>query len=100
MDFEVYSDVLVFDATYGTNKYRCPLVAFFVVNNHNHSTIFAGAIVANENKETYVWVIEQFLEAVSGKSSVSIISTDDDLAMKNAIKGYFRMRIINCVLDI
>ncbi|XP_058741737.1 protein FAR1-RELATED SEQUENCE 5-like [Vicia villosa] len=88
MNFKVFGDVLAFDATYGTNKYRCPLVVFFGVNNHNHNIIFGGAIVANEKEETYVWVLEQILEAMSGKSPISVI-TDGDLAMKKAIKKEF-----------
>jgi hypothetical protein len=88
MDYQVYGDVLAFDATYGKNKYHCPLVVFSGVNNHNNNVIFAGAIVANEKEETYVWVLEQFLEAMLGKSPVSVI-TDGDLAMKNAIKRVF-----------
>ncbi|XP_058776060.1 protein FAR1-RELATED SEQUENCE 5-like [Vicia villosa] len=88
MDFKVFGDVLAFDATYGTNKYRYPLVMFYGVNNHNHNIIFGGAIVANEKEETYVWVLEQILEAMSGKSPISVI-TDGDLAMKKAIKNVF-----------
>lgn len=63
-------------------------MVFSGINNHNHNVIFAGAIVANEKEETYVWVLEQFLEAMSGKSPISVI-TDGDLAMKNAIKKVF-----------
>lgn len=67
IDFQVYGDVLAFDATYGKNKYQCPLVVFSGVNNHNKSIIFGGAIVANETEDTYVWVLQQFLEAKFGK---------------------------------
>ncbi|XP_058753695.1 protein FAR1-RELATED SEQUENCE 5-like [Vicia villosa] len=88
MNFKVFGNVLAFDATYGTNKYHCPLVVFSGVNNHNHNIIFGGAIVANEKEETYVWVLEQILEAMSGKSPISVI-TDGDLAMKKAIKRVF-----------
>lgn len=88
IDYQVFGDVLAFDATYGKNKYHCPLVVFSGVNNHNHSVIFAGAIVANETEETYVWVLQQFLEAMSGKTPSSVI-TDGDLAMRNAIKTIF-----------
>lgn len=42
MDYKVYDDVLIFDVTYETNKYHCPLVVFFGVTKHNHSFIFTG----------------------------------------------------------
>ncbi|KAJ1375421.1 Zinc finger, PMZ-type [Sesbania bispinosa] len=75
VDYKLFGEVLAFDATYG-------------VNNHNHSTIFAAAIIANETEETYVWLLEQFSKAMKGKLSNAVI-TDGDLAMKNAIERVF-----------
>lgn len=88
MDYSIFGDVLTFDATYKKNKYLCPLVVFSRVNHHNHSIVFGSAIVGNETEEAYVWVLEQFLAAMAGKSPISII-TDGDLAMRNAIKNVF-----------
>lgn len=88
MDFKFFGDVLAFDATYGTNEYHCLLVVFSGFYNHNHNTIFGGAIVINEKEETYVWVIEQILEEISGKSHISVIS-DGDHAIKKVIKKVF-----------
>lgn len=88
IDFDIYGDVLTFDATYGKNKYHYPLVVFSGVNNHNKSVIFGSAIVANETEETYIWVLQHFLEAMSGKSPIFVI-TDGDVAMRNAIKKVF-----------
>lgn len=87
-DYSVFGDVLAFDATYRKNKYMCPLVVFSGVNHHNMSTVFASAIVGNETEETYVWLLEQFLEAMDGKTPVSVI-TDGDAAMRNAIRRVF-----------
>ena len=84
----MFGDVLTFDATYGKNKYECPLVIFSGVNHHNQTTIFRAAIVSNETEETYVWILEQFLLAMKGKCLISVI-TDGDLAMKNAIRTVF-----------
>ncbi|KAJ1443658.1 MULE transposase domain [Sesbania bispinosa] len=64
VDYKMYGEVLAFDATYGKNKYFMPLVVFCGVNNHNRSTIFAAAIIANETEETYVWILEQFSKAM------------------------------------
>ncbi|GAU19941.1 hypothetical protein TSUD_95450 [Trifolium subterraneum] len=88
LDYQVFGDVVAFDATYGKNKYHCPLVVFAGVNNHNSTIIFAGAIVWDEKEETYVWVLEQFLEAMSGTPPPFVI-TNGDVAMKNAIKRVF-----------
>ncbi|XP_058775058.1 protein FAR1-RELATED SEQUENCE 5-like [Vicia villosa] len=84
-DYEVFGDVLAFDATYRKNMYLCPLVVFFGVNHHNQSIVFASAIVGNEKEETYVWLLEMLVEAMGGKTPKSVI-TDGDKAMRNAIK--------------
>ncbi|RZC08639.1 Protein FAR1-RELATED SEQUENCE 5 [Glycine soja] len=82
--YEVFADVLAFDATYKKNKYLCPFVIFSGVNHHNQTIVFAAAIVTNETEETYVWLLEQLLVAMKGKAPCSII-TDGGLAMRNAI---------------
>ena len=66
--YEVFGDVLAFDATYKKNKYLCPFVVFSSVNHHNQTIVFGAAIVTDETKETYVWLLEQFLEAMKGKT--------------------------------
>ncbi|KHN13123.1 Protein FAR1-RELATED SEQUENCE 5 [Glycine soja] len=77
-------DVLAFDATYKENKYLCPFVVFTSVSNHNQTIVFAAAVVTDETEETYVWLLEQLLVAMKGKTPSSII-TDGYLAMRNAI---------------
>jgi hypothetical protein len=87
-DYTIFGDVVAFDATYKRNKYMCPLVVFSGVNHHNQSIVFCGAIVCDETEDTYVWLLEQFLEAMGGKSPTPVI-TDGDLAMRNAIRRVF-----------
>jgi len=67
MDYSLFGDVLAFDATYQKIKYNTPLVIFSSVNHHNKSVIFTSAIVGDETQESYVWVLEKFLEAMDGK---------------------------------
>ncbi|KAG5154179.1 hypothetical protein JHK82_012148 [Glycine max] len=52
LDFQVFGDVVAFDATYGKNKYKAPAVIFFGVNNHNQTIVFAVAVIENELEET------------------------------------------------
>ncbi|GAU39983.1 hypothetical protein TSUD_211040 [Trifolium subterraneum] len=84
-NFEVFGDVLAFDATYQKNKYNCPFVVFSGVNHHNQTIVFATGLVTRETEETYVWLLEQFACAMQGKTQISVI-TDGDIAMKNAIR--------------
>lgn len=87
-DYLIFGDVMAFDATYRKNKYLCPFVVFSRVNHHNQSIVFGAGLVTNEKEETYVWLLEQFLEAMGGKAPTSVI-TDGDMAMRNAIRKVF-----------
>ncbi|KAL4344900.1 hypothetical protein AHAS_Ahas11G0224600 [Arachis hypogaea] len=58
------------------------------VNHHNQSIVFGVGIVYIEGKPTYTWLLEQLLEAMDGKSPISVI-IDGDLAMKNIITAVF-----------
>ncbi|KAF1868271.1 hypothetical protein Lal_00018792 [Lupinus albus] len=87
-DYSIFGDVLAFDATYGRTKYKFPVVNFSGVNHHKLTTGFAPVVVSNETEETYVWLLEKFLEAMNGKQPKCVI-TDGDLSMKNAIKRVF-----------
>ncbi|KAL6123991.1 hypothetical protein ACLB2K_076507 [Fragaria x ananassa] len=57
LDYNVFGDVVIIDNTYKTNIYYCPVILFVGSNNHRGSVLFACAIVANENEETFTWVI-------------------------------------------
>ncbi|RYQ89116.1 hypothetical protein Ahy_B09g095929 isoform A [Arachis hypogaea] len=85
LDYEIFGDVLAFDATYRKNKYMCPLVVFSGVNHHNQTIVFAAALIANETEETYKWLLQQFLEGMKDKAPVCVI-TDGHGAMKKAIE--------------
>jgi len=88
LDYHLFGDVLAFDAVYGKNRYKLPLVIFSGVNHYRQTCVFGAAIVSNETEETYVWVLQQFLEAMSGKCPKTVI-TNGDLAIRNAISSIF-----------
>ena len=88
MNYKVFGDVLAFDVTYKKNKYLCPFVIFLGVNHYNHTIVFVVVVVTNEMEEIYVWLLEQFLQAMNGKAPSPVIN-NGDVAMKNAIKIVF-----------
>jgi zinc finger SWIM domain-containing protein 3 len=83
-----FSDVMVFDNTYKTNRFKMPFGVFTGVNNHGQSVCFAGSLVDNETTESFVWLFKSFLEMVAGNSP-KVILTDDDKAIGNAINETF-----------
>ncbi|KAJ1399345.1 Zinc finger, PMZ-type [Sesbania bispinosa] len=85
LNYQIYGDLLAFDATYKKNKYLLPLVVFSGVNNHDRACVFVAAVIANEFEETYIWLLKKFSTVMKSKEP-SVVITDGDLAMKNAIK--------------
>ncbi|XP_057728714.1 protein FAR1-RELATED SEQUENCE 5-like [Arachis stenosperma] len=59
IDYQVFGDVVTFDAMYKKNIYLSPLIIFSGVNHHNQTVVFAAALVADEKEETYVWLLQQ-----------------------------------------
>nr|XP_025665199.1 protein FAR1-RELATED SEQUENCE 5-like [Arachis hypogaea] len=88
LDYDLFGDVLAFDATYKKNRYRLPVVIFSGVNHHNQTVVFGAAIVSNERKSTYVWLLKQLLIAMKGKIPTSVI-TDGHQSMAIAIQEVF-----------
>ncbi|XP_057734037.1 protein FAR1-RELATED SEQUENCE 5-like [Arachis stenosperma] len=87
-DYSVFEDVLGFDATYGRNRYKYPLVIVSGLDHHMRTVVFGCAILSNEVEKSYVWLLRAFLEAMKGQEPKSVL-TDGDLAMKSAINAVF-----------
>ncbi|GJX70858.1 FAR1-related sequence 5-like protein [Tanacetum coccineum] len=83
-----FGDVVVFDVTYLTNKFKFPFAPFVGVNHHGQSILFGAALLENEKEETFQWLFEQFLVCMFDKYPASII-TDQDKAICNAIHKVF-----------
>ncbi|KAJ9535115.1 hypothetical protein OSB04_un001806, partial [Centaurea solstitialis] len=83
-----FGNVVVFDVTYITNKFKMPFAPFIWVNHHGQSILFGGALLEKEKEETFEWLFENFLKCMFSKHPRAII-TDQDKAMGNAIKKVF-----------
>ncbi|KAJ4778775.1 FAR1-related sequence 5 [Rhynchospora pubera] len=90
-----FGDVVTFDTTYNTNMYSMPLAPFIGVNHHRQSIFFGMALLRSETTDNFCWLFETWLKAMYGKHPVSII-TDQDHAMRNAIKIVFPNTVHRC----
>ncbi|XP_077228182.1 protein FAR1-RELATED SEQUENCE 5-like isoform X2 [Tasmannia lanceolata] len=88
MSYNYFGDVVTFDTTYLTNKYRMPYAPFVGVSNHNQSVLFGCAILADDTKPSFVWLFKTWLAAMSGRHPISII-TDQDRAIQAAVADVF-----------
>jgi len=87
-DYKEFGDVISFDTTYITNKYKMPFSPFIGVNNHFQSRLLGCALLANETSETFTWLMKTRLREMGSKPPNAII-TDQDGAMKVAIEQVF-----------
>ncbi|KAI5439588.1 hypothetical protein KIW84_025106 [Lathyrus oleraceus] len=88
MAYKYFGDVVTFDPTYLTNKYKMTFVPFTGVNHHQQSILFGCALLWDETIESFFWLLSTLLEAMSGISPKTII-TDQDVAISNAIAKVF-----------
>nr|GEX26903.1 protein FAR1-related sequence 5 [Tanacetum cinerariifolium] len=82
-----FGDVVSFDATFKTNKYKIVFVPFTVIDNHWKCITVGAGLLKNETTKSYIWLLKAFIKAF-GKAP-SIVVTDQDGAMRNAIKADF-----------
>ncbi|XP_020268934.1 protein FAR1-RELATED SEQUENCE 5-like [Asparagus officinalis] len=83
-----FSDVIVFDVTYRTNKFGLPFAPFTGVNHHRQSTLLGCALLVDEQEDIFVWLFEEWLKCMHDIEPCAII-TDQDRAMCNAIHSLF-----------
>jgi zinc finger SWIM domain-containing protein 3 len=89
MDYACFGNVVSFDTTFQTNKFEIPFASILGTSYHKQTIIFGAALIFNETIESFVWLFETFLTAMSGKHP-STIFTDQDAAMAGAISYVFQ----------
>ncbi|XP_028058573.1 protein FAR1-RELATED SEQUENCE 5-like [Camellia sinensis] len=84
MDYAQFGDVVTFDTTYKLNDEHRPFSSFVGFNRHREIVIFDAALLYDETAESFVWLFQNFLEAMSRKV-LKTLFTDQDAAMAKAI---------------
>ncbi|XP_020962749.1 protein FAR1-RELATED SEQUENCE 5-like [Arachis ipaensis] len=64
-DYQLFGDVLAFDSTYRSKKYKKPLVVFSGSNHHKQTTIFGFALLEDEEVRTYRWLLLNLLDVMA-----------------------------------
>ena len=85
-NFDLYSDVVFMDATYAVNPHRMPLIIFTGINCEGKNCVLGYALVRRETKETYVWLLTQFVLLQRGNAP-QVLLTDFDPSMSSAIEA-------------
>ncbi|XP_021904927.1 protein FAR1-RELATED SEQUENCE 7-like isoform X1 [Carica papaya] len=83
-----FGDAVVLDTSYRRGNYLVPFATFVGVNHHKQPVLLASALIADESKESFLWLFQTWLRAMSGRRPKSIIA-DQDLAIQQAIAQVF-----------
>ncbi|XP_011096826.1 protein FAR-RED IMPAIRED RESPONSE 1 isoform X2 [Sesamum indicum] len=84
IDYQIFGDVVLFDTMYKKNEFKLPFVPFIGVNNHFQFLLLGSALVADESKSTYVWLMRAWIRSMRGQVP-KVILTDQDPALREAI---------------
>ncbi|XP_021770208.1 protein FAR1-RELATED SEQUENCE 5-like isoform X3 [Chenopodium quinoa] len=85
----IYSYTFVMDCTYKINKYKMPLLDIVGVTSFNTSFFCGFAFLFKEEESDYVWALQKFGKILGYDKQPSVIVTDRELALMNAIKVVF-----------
>lgn len=84
-DYTSFSDVVSLDTSYIKGNEKLPLVLFVGVNHHAQSMLLGCALVADESRQTFVWLLKTWLRAMGGKAP-KVILTDQERFVKAAVE--------------
>lgn len=82
-----FSDVIICDNTYKTNRWNMPLTLFCIIDNFNRTRIAGMGLVSDESEDSYRWILQMHKE--SNGVAPSVVFTDADVALDAAISKVF-----------
>lgn len=80
-----FSDVVSLDTSYIRSNEKFPLVLFVGVNHHSQAMLLGCALIADQSRTTFNWLLRTWLRAMGGKSP-NVILTEQDREMKAAVE--------------
>lgn len=84
MNYKFFGDAVRLDTPYRANRYRVPFATFTGLNHHGQPVLFGCALLLNESDTSFIWLLQTWLQAMSGSFPVSI-TTDPDRLIQMAV---------------
>ncbi|XP_054790042.1 protein FAR1-RELATED SEQUENCE 5-like [Prosopis cineraria] len=78
-DYCDFGDVVCFDCSYRFCRDSRPFAPFLGVNNHKQMVIFGAALLYDETVESFKWLFQVFLEAMSRRQPKTILIDQDEI---------------------
>jgi uncharacterized membrane protein len=80
-----FTNIFIMDCTYKTNKYKMPLLDIIGITCFNTSFYSGFVFLKKESTENYVWALEMFKNILGQGNQPSVLITDRELTLMNAI---------------
>ena len=81
--------VMIMDATYRTNKLNMPTVYFQAITLISKTASITLAFIINEEEPSYLLAYRAFRELIMGDARIEVFLTDNETALKNALKAIY-----------
>ncbi|EEC72703.1 hypothetical protein OsI_06289 [Oryza sativa Indica Group] len=88
VDYACFGDVVSFDTTFETNKFEMPFAPFVGTNHHKQPILFGASLIYDESSESFNWLFQTFLMAMSGKQPATIF-TDPSAEIIKSVRLVF-----------
>ncbi|GJR26820.1 FAR1-related sequence 5-like protein [Tanacetum coccineum] len=86
-NYQEFGDIVSFDATYKTNKYKMVFMPFTAIDNHMRFVTVGSGLLKKERAKAYGWLFRDFKKAFV--RALNIVVTDQDGAMRLAVAAEF-----------
>lgn len=86
-DYRNYGEVMTFNTTHNTNRYKLVFDMFCRMNNHMKVVLFAYSVLSSKSVEFFVRLFKNFLKCMGEAARAIII--DQDPTTKIAIPEVF-----------
>jgi hypothetical protein len=81
IDYNYFGDVLILDTTFRMERYNKICAQFLGVNHHQQPVLF-GCSFLDETKESFTWLLQNFLEQMGRRQPKTIFTSECQAIMK------------------
>lgn len=82
VDYSCFGDAVSFDTTFERSRFEMPFAPFVGTNHHKQTILFGAALLYDESSESFLWLFQTFLNAMSGKQPATIFTDSSDEILK------------------
>jgi len=86
-NFDNFGDVILFDTTFKTNRFKLSLGIFLGISNNGKNSFFGITLLYNESEESFIWAFQKF-NFFMKKEPITFVS-DQDPAILAATQKIF-----------